>query len=32
MMFPAENQPPPTPGPTAEAIAAKKGPHLRVVK
>jgi stringent starvation protein B len=32
MMFPAENQPPPTPGPTAEAVAAKKGPHLRVVK
>lgn len=32
MMFPAENQPPPTPGPTVEAIAAKKGPHLRVVK
>jgi stringent starvation protein B len=32
MMFPAENQPPPQPGPTAEAIAAKKGPHLRVVK
>ncbi len=32
MMFPAENQPPPQPGPTAEAVAAKKGPHLRVVK
>lgn len=32
MMFPAENQPPPAPGPTAEIIAAKKGPHLRVVK
>ena len=32
MMFPAENQPPPAPGPTARSIAAKKGPHLRVVK
>jgi len=33
MMFPAENQPPPTPGPTtAESAAPKKGPHLRVVK
>lgn len=32
MMFPAENQPPPAPGPTAEATAAKKSPHLRVVK
>lgn len=32
MMFPAENQPPPQPGPTADAIAAKKAPHLRVVK
>ncbi len=33
MMFPAENQPPPAPGPTAEAAASpKKGPHLRVVK
>jgi stringent starvation protein B len=33
MMFPAENQPPPAPGPTtAEAASAKKGPHLRVVK
>ena len=33
MMFPAENQPPPAPGPTAaEAATPKKGPHLRVVK
>jgi stringent starvation protein B len=33
MMFPAENQPPPTPGPTtAESATPKKGPHLRVVK
>ena len=32
MMFPAENQPTPTPGPTAAEVAPKKGPHLRVVK
>ena len=34
MMFPAENQPPPTAGPTAEdsSAAAKKGSHLRVIK
>jgi stringent starvation protein B len=32
MMFPAENQPPPAPGPTGDAVAPKKGPHLRVVK
>jgi stringent starvation protein B len=31
MMFPAENQPAPTPGPTADAMP-KKGTHLRVVK
>ena len=32
MMFPAENQPPPAPGPTTAEAAGKKGPHLRVVK
>jgi len=34
MMFPAENQPPPAPGPTTTAADSvpKKGPHLRVVK
>ena len=35
MMFPAENQPPPTAGPTTEdasSAAAKKGSHLRVIK
>jgi stringent starvation protein B len=32
MMFPAESQPPPAPGPTGEAVVPKKGPHLRVVK
>jgi len=32
MMFPAENQPPPAPGPTSAEAAGKKGPHLRVVK
>jgi len=33
MMFPAENQPPPAPGPTnADVATPKKGPHLRVVK
>jgi stringent starvation protein B len=34
MMFPAENQPPPTAGPAADdsSAAAKKGSHLRVIK
>ena len=32
MMFPAESQPPPAPGPAGESVVPKKGPHLRVVK
>jgi stringent starvation protein B len=32
MMFPAENGPPQPPAGTTTDIAAKKGPHLRVVK
>ncbi|MEP6485313.1 MAG: ClpXP protease specificity-enhancing factor [Rudaea sp.] len=36
MMFPAENQPPPTagpgPGPNADDASSKKGSHLRVIK
>ena len=32
MMFPAENAPPQPPTSTTADIAAKKGPHLRVVK
>ena len=34
MMFPAENQPPPTagPSPAAEDASGKKGSHLRVIK
>jgi stringent starvation protein B len=32
MMFPAENQPPPTAGPTADDASGKKGSHLRVIK
>ncbi len=32
MMFPAENQPPPTAGPTADDALGKKGSHLRVIK
>jgi stringent starvation protein B len=33
MMFPAESQPPPAPGPSsAETAAPRKGPHLRVIK
>jgi stringent starvation protein B len=32
MMFPAENAPPQPPTSTTTDIAAKKGPHLRVVK
>lgn len=32
MMFPAENAPPQPPTTTTTDIAAKKGPHLRVVK
>jgi stringent starvation protein B len=32
MMFPAENQPPPTAGPTADEALGKKGSHLRVIK
>jgi stringent starvation protein B len=32
MMFPAENQPPPTAGPTSDDASAKKGSHLRVIK
>jgi stringent starvation protein B len=32
MMFPAENAPPQPPTSTTTEIAAKKGPHLRVVK
>ena len=31
MMFPVENQPPPT-GPAADEAAAKKGAHLRIIK
>jgi stringent starvation protein B len=32
MMFPAENQPPPTAGPAADDASGKKGSHLRVIK
>ncbi len=32
MMFPAENQPPPTAGPTTDEASGKKGSHLRVIK
>ncbi|MGA9333312.1 MAG: ClpXP protease specificity-enhancing factor [Rudaea sp.] len=33
MMFPAESDPPPNAGPTADDVAAsKKGSHLRVIK
>ncbi len=32
MMFPAENQPPPAPGPTVDESSGKKGSHLRVIK
>jgi stringent starvation protein B len=32
MMFPAENQPPPTAGPSADEALGKKGSHLRVIK
>jgi stringent starvation protein B len=32
MMFPAENQPTPPPGPNIDEAATKKGSHLRVVK